>query len=237
MVELYQAWKRDLLWKKLELEGEAEVLQEDVADQDQESIHCPEFLEEVRPPATTATRKAILPENAMNLLKVEERGHLQKVQMAGALSVMRRVIKRSTVQIEEEIATEGEVEADLALTLEAFPKEDQDLDLTQEARKTTHLPAQDLDPDLGQDPDQTQRRAKAPASIPTADLLERNQRNTSQKAVIVHPVPRRDLDLVLTQETLVQEALAQDLSQRRMEKRLTPPPSLNCRSRPLRVNK
>jgi len=119
--------------KRLELGGEVEP-QEAVAAQDQESILCHEFPEERQLHATIATRRAILPENAVNLPKVEEIDHLLKVLMVGASSVMRRVIKRLIAQTEEEIGTE--VEVDLALTQEAFRKEDRDLDLTPEVRKS-----------------------------------------------------------------------------------------------------
>ena len=178
--------------KRLELGGEVEP-QIAVAAQDQESILCHEFPEERQLHATIATRRAILPENAVNLPKVEEIDHLLKVLMVGASSVMRRVIKRLIAQTEEEIGTE--VEVDLALTQEAFRKENRDLDLTPEVRKskfTTHhhfhvadlLPDPDLDlQDQGQDLDPTKRRVKVAASILRADLPVKNLKNTSPRVV------------------------------------------------------
>lgn len=174
------------------MEGEAEP-QEAVAAQDQESILCHEFPEERQLLATIATRRVILPENAVNLPRVEEIDHLQKVLMADVLSVMRKVIRKLIAQIEEE--TDMEVEVDLAPILEVSREEDLDLDLTQEVRKskfTTHhhipvadlLHAPDLDlQDQGQDPDPTQKRVKVAASIPKVDLLARNLKNTSRRVV------------------------------------------------------
>lgn len=165
--------------KRLELEGEEEP-QEAVAAQDQESILYHEFPEERQLLATIATRRAILPESAVNLPRVEEIDHLPKVQMADASSVMRRVTRKSIAQIEEE--TGMEAEADLAHTQEVSQRENQDLDLIQEVRKTDLLPAPGLDlQDPGQDP--TQRRVKVAASIPRADLLARNLKNTSLRVV------------------------------------------------------
>lgn len=167
--------------KRLELGGEVEP-QEAVAAQDQESILCHEFPEERQLHATIATRRAILPENAVNLPKVEEIDHLLKVLMVGASSVMRRVIKRLIAQTEEEIGTE--VEVDLALTQEAFRKENRDLDLNPEVRKTDLLPDPDLDlQDQGQDLDPTKRRVKVAASILRADLPVKNLKNTSPRVV------------------------------------------------------
>ena len=178
--------------KRLELEGEEEP-QEAVAAQDQESILYHEFPEERQLLATIATRRAILPESAVNLPRVEEIDHLPKVQMADASSVMRRVTRKSIAQIEEE--TGMEAEADLAHTQEVSRRENQDLDLTQEVRKSKfttlpHIPVADLLPapgldlqDPGQDPDPTQRRVKVAASIPRADLLARNLKNTSLRVV------------------------------------------------------
>lgn len=167
--------------RRLELEGEVEP-QEAGAAQDQESILCHEFPVERQLHATIATRKAILPENAVNLPRVEEIDHLPKVLMVDASSVMKRVTRKSIAQIEEEIGTEAE--ADLVLTQEVSRKEDRDLDLTPEVRKTDLLPAPDPDlQDQGQDPDQTQRRVKVAASIPRADLPVRNLKNTSPRVV------------------------------------------------------
>jgi hypothetical protein len=180
------------LLRRLELEGEVEP-QEAGAAQDQESILCHEFPVERQLHATIATRKAILPENAVNLPRVEEIDHLPKVLMVDASSVMKRVTRKLIAQIEEEIGTEAE--ADLALIQEVSQKEDRDLDLTPEVRKSKftthhHIPVADLlpapDPDLqdqGQDPDQTQRRVKVAASIPRADLPVRNLKNTSPRVV------------------------------------------------------
>lgn len=169
--------------RRLELEGEVEP-QGAVAAQDQESILCHEFPEERQLLATIATRRAILPGNVVNLPRVEEIDHLPKVLMVDASSVMRRVTRKLTAQIEEE--TDTEAEADLAPTLEVSQKEDRDLDLTPEVRKTDLLPAPNPDLDLqdqGQDPDPTQRRVKVAASIPRADLLVRNLKNTSPRVV------------------------------------------------------
>jgi len=180
--------------RRLELEGEVEP-QGAVAAQDQESILCHEFPEERQLLATIATRRAILPGNAVNLPRVEEIDHLPKVLMADASSVMRRVTRKLTAQIEEE--TDTEAEADLAPTLEVSQKEDRDLDLTPEVRKSKftihhHIPVADLlpapNPDLdlqdqGQDPDPTQRRVKVAASILRADLPVRNLKNTSLRVV------------------------------------------------------
>ena len=226
MAELFLAWKRNSLLKRLELEEKAEVPEEEVvAVQDQESTLYLEFPVEVRQPATTATKRATLPENAINLLVEEREDHLQKALMADALSVMRRAIKRSTVPTEEEIAMEGEAEADPVLTLGAYPRENQDLDLTLERRKSkfihhahihvaTLLPAQDQDPDLGQDPDRTQRRAKGPVSILKVDLPMRNQKNTNRKAAIGQPLPKRDLDLTQESPAVLKDPAVQDRSQR-----------------------
>lgn len=221
-----------------------------MAAQDQESTLYLEFPVEVKQPATTATKKATLPESAVNLQPVEREDHQPRALMVDALSVMKRAIRRSTVPTGEVIDMGGEEEADLDLTLGAYPRENQDLDLILELRKSkfihhahihvaTLLPAQDPDLDRGQDrgPDQTQKRAKGPASIPRVDLLVRNQKNTSQRAAIGLPLLKRDLGLAQESLVALRDPAVQDRSQRSMVRRPMPPPSPSCKSQQPRVNK
>jgi hypothetical protein len=220
MEELYRAWRKDW-WLKRLAQGEDE---DPDADQGQESTHYQEFQEEVKQLAITATRKAILLENAENLRKQEGTDRHQKELMADVSYVMRKAIKRLIVPIEE---SEEEVEADRDQTQDqkVLPGEGRDLDLILGPRKSKltvlHLPnlaidtlplvqSQGLDPGL-------QKRARHHDATQIADLPERNQRNTEVRAVVSVPIPaarRGPHQEIPVAATLGLHAAAQDQSKR-----------------------
>lgn len=242
MAELSLEWRRDWLSKRQEpVEGD---LQE-AAVQDLENTHCQEFLEAAKQLAIIATRRGISPENAVNHLKAE--GHHPRVSMEDASYAMRRVTRKLTAQRGEKNS-----EKDQTLVQEVFPEEDLDLGPNLEPRKSkldaphhildaavVHL-AQDPDQGRGhqgQDPDlgQTQKRANILANTLKVDLLERNQKSTSRKAMIDPTLPKSDL----TRETpaATRDPAVQDRSPRLMEKRRMPQQSPSSRSRRQKVNK
>ena len=208
--------------KKQALEGEQEVPEE---DQGLESTHCPEFPEEARQPATTAIKRAILPENAVNLPRRGEKDLLLKVLMADASFATRKATKRLTVQIEE---INMEAEESPNLSPEASQEEDRDQDHTQEARKSklthlinilpivieTHLLVQDQDP--------APQKERQLASIPTADLPVRSQKNTKAKGATVPQLQkRRDQPQETPAVATPDPEAAQDQSQKLQAKKQT----------------